>query len=65
MKSLVAQRGDDDDLVLPILDEVANPWTSPRDGSGTFTPFDPGNDWWTSDTQVPARFAHYKVTLMK
>ena len=65
VKKLVTRRGDEDDLVLPILDEVANPWSSPRDGSGTYTPFHHGDDWWTRDAQVPARFAHYKVTLMK
>jgi hypothetical protein len=65
VKYLVALRGDDDDLILPILDEVANPWSSPRDGSGRYAPFRLGEYRWTRDVQVPARFAHYKATLMK
>ena len=56
---------DDEDLVLPILDEVANPWSSPRDGSGRYSPFHAGDDCWTRDPRVPARFAHYKATMMK
>ena len=65
VRHLVSQHWDDDDLVLPILDEVANPWDSPRDGSGSYSPFHPDDDWWSRDPTVPAYFAHYKVTRMK
>lgn len=37
----LAQHWSDDDLVLPTIDEIANPWSGPRDGSGHYWPYDP------------------------
>lgn len=55
----------EDDLLFPTLDGIADPWDSPRDGSGHYAPFHPDDDWWSRDARVPARFAHYKATRMK
>ncbi len=49
----------DEDLILPILDDVGNEWSSPSDGTKRYRPY---------DAKAAARmtiFEHYKATRMK
>lgn len=55
---------EDEDLVFPTIDEVADPWLSPQDGTGRYTPFRPGYQWWTKQDEDP-RFSHFRAALMK
>ncbi len=46
----------DDDLVLPVMDEVGNEWVSPSDGTKRFWPY---------DATRMTRFEHFKASRMK
>jgi hypothetical protein len=65
VRQILSCRPDEDDLVLPLVDDVANPYDSPRDGTGYRTPFRVDDVRWSSDPDVPPRLAHFKRTLMK
>lgn len=67
VRQRLVRDAEDEDLLLPTLDEVADPWDSPRDGTGHYRPFQPNDGWWFNPQQpaIPARFAHYKLALMK
>lgn len=48
----------DPDLMFPGLDEVANPWDGPHDGTKHYTP-------WLDDDSWATRYAHYRAALGK
>lgn len=57
---------DDADMHLPDRIERANPWSSPRDGTGFYCPLHPcGKRSWRLSTMPLTAFAHFKATRMK
>lgn len=66
VRQRLAARWHDEDLVMPTIDEMADPWGSPCDDIGHYTPFRSGRGWWGWNSPgVPERFAHYKAVFMK
>lgn len=36
----------DPDLVYPVMDEILNVWSMPKDGTNAYWPFEENNIWW-------------------
>ena len=56
---------EDEDLIFLTLDQVADPWLSPRDGSGRYTPFRTSDHWWTNPNNENLHFSYFRAVLMK
>jgi hypothetical protein len=65
VRALVRLRWPEEDLVLPVVDEVGNPYDGPRDGTGWYEPYRVTVEWRAAHGAHSSRFAHYRAVLMK
>jgi hypothetical protein len=57
--ALIVHAEVDPEIVFPIMDEVMDVWSMPKDGTDHYAPYRPG-DWWYG-----SYFEWYKAVLMK
>lgn len=65
VRQLLRHQWQEENMVLPTIGEVGNPYDGPRDGTGTYDPFRSSGPWSRDGGVYVSRHVHYKTVFMK